>query len=537
MFYLIIISTILLICYKSKKSLHMLQQNLYNENNRYIKWNLKNISQFINLELIIILITLLALLVVYDLKLYNLFCQIVIVILSLISIYLWHRRLKNEKTKKPLVYTKRIKRLITTTSILYLIPIVLLIINKADVKYSWVMILILIIMTYLNALVVLIANFINFPIESLVYLYYKNKAQKKLKSMNNLKVIGITGSYGKTSSKNILSDILNIKYNALPTPKNLNTYNGLIMTVNNNMDKFTEIFIAEMGAYVRGEIRGLCSLVKPQYGILTRIGTAHLESFGSEENIVKAKFELIESLPSNGIGILNMDDIKQVNYHLKNNCKIVWIGIDNEEADVRAENIKCSYKGTTFDLVLKDIKQKYKFETRLLGKHNVYNILASIALGLEFGIEVSELQVAVKGVRPIEHRLELKKLGNFYMIDDAYNSNPTGAKNATEVLDMMPGIKIVVTPGMIELGKKEDEYNEKFGQQIAAVSDYVVLIGEEKTKPIKRGLQKSNFNPDNIVIYNDVREAYNFIRSIKNDTNEEVYALFENDLPDTYNEK
>ena len=409
--------------------------------------------------------------------------------------------------------------------------------HKNDIEYVWLMILILAIATYLNALIVFVANIINYPIERMVYIYYKNKAQKKLKSMPNLKIIGITGSYGKTSSKNILSDILNIKYNALPTPKNLNTYNGLIMTINNNMDKFTEIFIAEMGAYVKGEIKGLCNLVKPQYGILTRIGTAHLESFGSEQNIIDGKFELIESLPSNGIGILNMDDEKQVNYNLKNNCKIVWIGIDNEEAAVRATNIKCSSKGTTFDLVLKNSTKKYQFETKLLGKHNVYNILASIALGLEFGIEISDLQVAVRGVRPIEHRLELKRLGNFYMIDDAYNSNPTGAKNALDVLQMMPGIKIVVTPGMIELGKKEDEYNEKFGEQIAGVSDYVVLIGAEKTKPISQGLKRQGYDFDNVIVYNDVREAYKFINSIKSNTDQDVYALFENDLPDTYNEK
>jgi UDP-N-acetylmuramoyl-tripeptide--D-alanyl-D-alanine ligase len=537
MFYLITILIIALLFVKSKKSLHMLQQNLYNENNRYIKWNLKHCSQFLNIEIIAILLSAIGLFVVYDLRLYNFIIELALIIIYLVSFMLWKNHLKNEQTKKPLVYTKRIKRLILTASIIYLIPIILMFLHKNDIEYVWLMILILAIATYLNALIVFVANIINYPIERMVYIYYKNKAQKKLKSMPNLKIIGITGSYGKTSSKNILSDILNIKYNALPTPKNLNTYNGLIMTINNNMDKFTEIFIAEMGAYVKGEIKGLCNLVKPQYGILTRIGTAHLESFGSEQNIIDGKFELIESLPSNGIGILNMDDEKQVNYNLKNNCKIVWIGIDNEEAAVRATNIKCSSKGTTFDLVLKNSTKKYQFETKLLGKHNVYNILASIALGLEFGIEISDLQVAVRGVRPIEHRLELKRLGNFYMIDDAYNSNPTGAKNALDVLKMMPGIKIVVTPGMIELGKKEDEYNEKFGEQIAGVSDYVVLIGAEKTKPISQGLKRQGYDFDNVIVYNDVREAYKFINSIKSNTDQDVYALFENDLPDTYNEK
>ncbi|MBP3841330.1 MAG: UDP-N-acetylmuramoyl-tripeptide--D-alanyl-D-alanine ligase [Bacilli bacterium] len=537
MFVLISILVVLLLFVKSKRSLHMLQQNLYNENNRYIKWNIKNISQFLNLEIIIVILSSIALFVMYDMRLYNLIIKITICLIYIIRIIKLRSDMKKEKTKKPLVYTKRIKRLIFTTSVLYLVVLALMFLNKDEEKTLWILTLILTTSTYLNPLIVFIANIINKPIEKLVYLYYKTKAQNKLKSMPNLKIIGITGSYGKTSSKNILSDILNIKYNALPTPKNLNTYNGLIMTVNNNMDKFTEIFIAEMGAYVKGEIKGLCKLVKPQYGILTRIGTAHLESFGSEQNIIDGKFELIESLPSDGVGVLNRDDPKQVNYNLKNDCKILWIGIDEEDVDVRATNIKCSYKGTTFDVVLKNSDKKYKFETKLLGNHNVYNILAGIALGLYFGIDMEELVMAVKGVKPVEHRLEIKRIGNFFMIDDAYNSNPTGAESAVNVLSMMPGVKIVVTPGMIELGKKEDEYNEIFGQQISEVADYVVLVGEEKTRPILQGLKTKNFDLDKVVVYNDVREAYKFINTISSNTDKEVYALFENDLPDTYNEK
>ena len=355
--------------------------------------------------------------------------------------------------------------------------------------------------------------------------------------MNNLKIVGITGSYGKTSSKNILADILNVKYNAFPTPKNLNTYNGLIMSINNHMDKFTDVFIAEMGAYVKGEIAGLCKLVKPKYGIITKIGTAHLESFGSEKNIEDGKFELIESLPADGIGVLNADDPKQLNHKLKNKVKIVWIGIENKNADVRATNIKCTSEGTKFDVIFKGDKKNYPFETKLLGSHNVYNILAGIALGKEFGIDIEDLQKSVKSVKPIEHRLELKKIGKFYMIDDAYNSNPVGAKNAVDVLSMMNGTKIVVTPGMIELGEKEDELNKEFGKQIGnSKTDYVVLIGKEKTKPIKEGLEETDFNKDNIIVYNDVREAYNFINGLTVGNKKDVYALFENDLPDMYNE-
>ena len=530
-----IISLFIANTYKGKRFIHMLQQNLYNENNRYIKWILKNKNVFFEIDLLSVIICLISIFVTYDINYINIIFMLMCSLVNLIVGYNYRKIIKNDQNKKKLVITARVKRLITTTTLLFLIPLVILGFYLNNSSTLWLLILVLSIMTYLNMLVIFIAKIINTPIEKCVYLYYKTKAQSKLKSMQNLKIIGITGSYGKTSSKNILSDILNIKYNALPTPRNLNTYNGLIMTVNNYMDKFTDIFIAEMGAYVKGEIAGLCKLVKPKYGILTTIGTAHLESFGSEENIIQGKFELIESLPKDGFAILNGDDKKQVNYKLKNNVRTIWIGIDNKDADVIAENIKCSNKGTSFDVKYKNDSKKYHYETRLLGNHNVYNILSAIACGKEFGIEEEDLIKAVRNVRPVEHRLELKKLGNFYQIDDAYNSNPIGAANACKILGMMPGIKVVVTPGMIELGEKEDEYNKTFGEQISEVADYVILIGEKKTVPIKEGLLTKGFDKNRIIVFNDVREAYPYIGelAIKN----EVYALFENDLPDTYNEK
>ena len=526
----LLVSIFFCLIFKSKRYLHMLQQNLYNENNRYFKWYFKNLKELFDLDLISLILGILLLF-----KLGKEFSDTIIIVIGIIYLVLgllWRKRLKSYQNKKPLVITARVKRLIVTTFILYIIPVVLLYTVNIDKN---ILLFTLTLMVYLNPIIVWIAKVINTPVEKCVYYYYLMHARRKLKNMNNLKVIGITGSYGKTSSKNILSDILNIKYNTLPSPRNLNTPYGLMITINNHLDKFNDVFIAEMGAYKRGEIKELCDFVHPKYGILTRIGTAHLESFGSEENIVRGKFELIESLPSDGFAVLNMDDEKQVNYDLKNNVKVIWIGIDNEDADVRATNIKCSNKGTSFDVIFKGEKEKYKFETKLLGDHSVYNILAGIACGREFGVSIEDLIQAVKTVRTVEHRLELKKLGNFYQIDDAYNSNPVGAKNACKVLGMMPGIKVVVTPGMIELGDKEDYYNEEFGKQIAKVADYAVLVGEEKTKPIKKGLESAGFDKDKIVVYNDVRDAYSFIGGLTNNK-KDVYALFENDLPDTYNE-
>jgi len=531
---LLLLILFIVLLYKGRKSLYMLQQNLYNENNRYLKWIAKNKKDFFNFELPIMFIAALGCFVTFDLESIPSILLFMMIVLYGIEIIRLEQDKSKEQNKIAFKITARVKRLITTFSILMLIPLVFFFFNIKDSSICWMIIFIVTILVYLNRFVMWIVNIINKPVEKCVFLYYKTKAQNKLKSMSNLKVVGITGSYGKTSSKNILSDILNIKYNALPTPRNLNTFYGLMITVNNHLTKFDDIFIAEMGAYTKGEIKGLCKLVKPKYGILTTIGKAHLESFGSEENIQTAKFELIESLPLDGIGVLNMDDEKQVSYNLKNKCQIIWIGIDNEKADVRATDIKCSKEGTSFNIILKGDKKKYPFTTKLLGKHNVYNILASVALGRKFGISIEQLQQAVLGVKPVPHRLELKPLGKFYQIADDYNSNPVGAKNAVEVLGMMPGLKVVVTPGMIELGKDEERLNEEFGSQIAEVADYVVLIGEKRTKPIYNGLIKKNFDKKRIVVYNDVRDAFPYIDTLTG--KQDVYALFENDLPDTYNE-
>ena len=523
-----IITSYFYLILKSKKAMHMLQQNLYNMNHRYLKWIFKNpIVVFISIDFLSVLFLLLAFFLKQELLL------IISSIIYILGFFLVRIREEKEKihAKKPLVITKRVLRLIFTTSILYLIPSVLLYFYSEE---SLLLLLILGIMVYFVYFILWIANILNKPIERCVYYYYYLKATSKLKKLSQLKVVGITGSYGKTSSKNILSDILNVKMIAHPTPKNLNTEYGLMITINNQIDKFDEVFIAEMGAYKCGEIRTLCKMVHPSYGILTTIGTAHLESFGSEENIQKTKFELIESLPDDGIAILNGDDPKQLSYKIQSKCQKIWIGIDNHDADLYATNIQCSKDGSSFECYLKEEKKSYTFTTRLLGNHNIYNVLAGIALAREFGMSMEEIKMGVKKIKPIEHRLEIKTIGSIYMIDDAYNSNPVGAKRAIEVLDMMPGTKAVVTPGMIELGTKEKEYNKIFGMQIANVADYVILIGEKRTQPIYQGLIESGYSKDKIYILNDVKESFNLLATLKG--KDDLYALYENDLPDSYNE-
>ena len=530
LFYIGLIIFLILLIYDYKKLLHMAQQNLYNDDNRFLKWTLKDIKKF-KISFKCLLIVLITLIIINVLKLENnLLINLYFIITNLIILLTKIRENKAGRVKIKFNVTARVKRLIVTNILIMLL--IGLCIFKLDKNLIY---LILTIYNLLLSFVIMLSIIINKPVEKCVYLSFKRKTVKKLNAMNSLKVIGITGSYGKTSSKNILSDILNVKYNALPSPKNFNTPYGLIITVNNHLDKFDDILIAEMGAYKIGEIQELCDLVKPKYGILTKIGTAHLEIFGSQENIRKGKFELIESLPSDGIGVLNADDELQVSYKLKNDCKIIWIGIDNKDADVRAKNIKTSNSGTTFDVEFKNDKKKYTFTTKLLGYANIYNILASLALAKEFGLSVEEMKKAVLNVKSVEHRLELKpSVGNITYIDDAYNSNPVGSKMALEVIKTMPGKRIIVTPGMIELGDMSYELNKKFGTYMKDSVDEVILVGKKITKPIQDGLKEVKFNDKNIHIVNSVDEGLELVKKLAG--TKETYVLLENDLPDSYNE-
>ena len=504
---------------KIKGNVNVLQQNFYNENNRYLKWGIKNYYKVFNVsEIFICLINLV------NLKYNNSYLELFsIIYLGLfINSYIKSR---NKKVKLPFKITNRVKRIFVTLGIIYVIPFIWY-------KDKYLIYFIYSVLILFNYWVVFLVNIINIPMEKIVFYHYKKKALKKLKACKDLIVIGITGSYGKTSSKNILYEILRTKYKVLKTPRNYNTMYGLMITINNYLDKFDEVFISEMGAFKLGSIKKLCDLVHPKYAIITSVGLAHLETFGTRENIQKGKFELVEALPNNGIAILNSDDSYQVNYHIKNNIKIIWIGIDNKWADVWAHEIIVNDKGSRFKVTFKGNNNSYLFETRLLGRHNIYNILSGIALGKYLGLGIDELMESVRKVKPVPHRLEIKKINDLVIIDDSYNANPVGARNAMDVLNMFDGVKIVVTPGMIELGELEEDYNKNLGKYMSMVADYVILIGKKKTKAIYEGLMEEDYNEDRIFIINDIHNAFKIINGIIG----KKYILLENDLPDIFNE-
>lgn len=426
-----------------------------------------------------------------------------------------------KKAKKPLVYTMRVKRLIITCLIIYFVLIAV----GANYDAS---LLTASLLFALCPIVILVANIINKPLENGIANYYTRDA-KKILSSSNAKVIGITGSYGKTSVKYYLTTLLKAKYGVLMTPASYNTPMGVVKTIRSSLNAFHEIFVCEMGAKRVGEIKEICDIVNPEIGIITSVGPQHLQTFKSLDNIKKTKFELADSVGDAGLVFLNADDENIASY--KGSRKHIGYSITGK-GDYNASDIVLTDKGTTFTVTCPN-GEKCDFSTKLIGSHNVLNITGAIAVSHTLGIELSQLRPQVAKLESVPHRLELIKKGKDVIIDDAFNSNPSGTKAALETLSKFDGFKILLTPGMVELGDKQDELNCEFGKNAAKVCDYVILVGRSQTQSIAKGLEESGFSADKIHIAPDFNNAINHAYSL-NTKGAKKIILLENDLPDNY---
>jgi len=350
--------------------------------------------------------------------------------------------------------------------------------------------------------------------------------------MPNLIVIGITGSYGKTSVKNFLEKILSAKYEVLTTPKNYNTTLGVVKTIRENLKPTHQIFICEMGATKPKDIRKICDIVKPNIGVVTAIGPQHLQSFKTIENIIQTKFELVESVKENGGAIfLNFDNEYIAKQNIDEN--IFTYGINNKNLSFSAFNLKSSSDGTNFSVYDKNKEQEINLNTKLIGKHNVINITAAIAVGNYLGLTVDKIIVGVKKLKNVEHRLQLIENNNLNIIDDSYNSNPISSKAALDTLYEFEGVKIIVTPGLIELGNYEEKYNLEFGKYASKICDYIFLVKSKQSKYILEGILLEGFNKNKIFNVNSPNEAMEKILGLG--IKEKITVLLENDLPDNYN--
>ena len=502
-----------------KNSLHMFQQNRY-EFQRYTDWLVSSKLKDIRFWIIYLLF---GSLVVWSYILFGFVASLwIMAIAGIISLVLESRK----SYIKPLVYTSRVKRQIAVFIVIDFL-ISYLVVFSAN---QYLILALIGLSLNLNWFTLYIMAAVTAPVEKQFRNRYKRMAKEIIDSMPNLIKIGITGSYGKTSSKNVLKQILSEKFYTLMTPASFNTPMGITRTIRGDLGRLHDVFICEMGADHVGDIEELMNFINPKFGIVTSIGHQHLATFGSLENIINEKMKEIEMLPADGVGFLNMDNEYIREYEVKNNCKLVTVAIDYENADYKAENIVYTPKGSSFDIRYE--AASYHFETVLLGKHNISNILVAVACGRELGVEWDSLIRAVREVQYIEHRLELKTINGYRFIDNAFNSNPSGSAMSLEVLSMMPNKRIIVTPGMIDLGVKQDELNKAFGMNMKDKADIVILVGKLQTRPILEGLEESGFDMDNVHIVDKVTEAFSKVYQLaaKEDT-----ILLENDLPDAFN--
>lgn len=498
-------------------NMHMFQLNGY-KNSEHINWQKKNIRQqwllFFALALGII-------------RLIFLYFGIdIICYLTLGLIILVYNAMKRMNVKKKLVYTPRVKRMIVTILIVAAL-ILLAIYLLTDIRY-WSGALLILVATqfWMN----MVSNVINHPIEVAVNQYYINDAKKKLKEVPGLQIIGVTGSYGKTSVKYYLQTLLQERYNVLVTPESYNTPMGVVKTIRGSLKSTHEIFVCEMGARHVGDIKEICDIVHPDHGVLTSVGPQHLETFFSMENIKNTKFELADALPEGGMLFLNGDNsyIQEKAAEYKNKT---FFYSEKSGEGYQASDVSVSQLGTEFTVTAPDGETE-RFQMRLIGAHNVINVVGAIAVANKLGIALRDLRIPVRRIQPVEHRMEMKEHGLVTIIDDAYNSNPVGSKAAVETLAMFEGVRILITPGMVELGEKEAEYNYKFGTYAADCCDYILLVGKKHTEPIREGALSKGFPEDKCLAYDRLEDAVSYAYAIKEQGHK--YILLENDLPDNY---
>lgn len=501
-----------------KNALHMFQQNRY-EFKRYTKWLFSFKPFFLKLVIVYFVLMIACLFVP---KYYS---HIICIVISLIFAVLFITSEAKKNYIKPLVYTARIKRTLVVFIIFLLIALYILV--SLLTKHISIVGIITVILPYL--LIYPVALILK-PVEYFIKKKYENEARDTLDSRNDLITIGITGSYGKTTTKNIVGEILGSKYYTLITPASFNTPMGITRTVREHLQRLHEVFVCEMGADHVGDITYLMKMVKPKYGIVSSIGPQHLNTFLSMENIINEKMQEIEMLPEDGVGFINIDNEYIASYPIKNVCRVVTIGINNQKADYQAKEIVYSKDGSSFKVKLKN--RYYKFSTKLLGEHNITNILLGIALAMELGIEPKEIVKAVEELSQVEHRLELKQINGYSFIDDAFNSNPSGCLFALKSLSMMPGKRVIVTPGLIDLGEQENRANYEFGKNMLGNTDFVILVGKNQTKYIQKGLNDAGYDMNNVLVVDKIYDAFNYVYT--NFTPKDT-ILLENDLPDAFN--
>ena len=500
--------------------MQMFQQNSYFPK-RYISWLKEKEKGEIALRALIFII--------YAVFISNKGITVITAALIVYMIFTIVRSVKIQKNSIiPLKFTARVKRMYYTLGILLAAVVALQFFVLKDLSFVFLSVnVVFCLFPYLS---VFLLWALLYPVEKNITNRYIKDAKNILASYKgNLRVIGVTGSYGKTGTKMILTSMLKEKYEVLTTPKNFNTTMGVVRTVREYLKPQTEIFVCEMGAKKTGDIKEICDLVSPTCGIITTVGPQHLDTFGNIENVFNTKFELYDSVKAAGGKVFACGDNEEIKKGVKER-EVILYGTD-PSYDYYADNIVCSASGQVFDLHLKG--ETVKVTSKLLGSHNVLNIVGAAAIAHSMGGTAAQIKFAVSRLTPPEHRLEIKRYANgSTLIDDAYNSNPVGCLEACRVLShFSPMKRVLITPGLVELGEAQDMHNRRLGEVAAECADIIILVGIEGSKPIKEGILSKNFDESKLFVAASFKEAYDKYCEF---ADKDTVVLIENDLPDNY---
>lgn len=504
-----------------KRDLQMLQQNSY-RNERYKKWLNVN-SEYTTIPRMLCMVMGLLLMTSFaEFGWFNVVKLLIALALCGMSV-----SLVRKKYKHSLVFTKRVWRLFVTE--LVLMTIIALLFSCCELQ---ALAFVVVAFAAFSYVITIVTNWLLKPVESFINRGYYKDAKRILSQMPDMKIIGITGSYGKTSTKHYLNRILSEHYSVLMTPGSYNTPMGVIRTVREMLQPYNEVFIVEMGAKNVGDIKEICDLVHPYMGLISAVGPQHLESFKTIENVQSTKFELIDSLPADGFAVLNNDFEYVANRHVSN-VEVKRYAVNSAiPADYHAEGVKYSATGTTFTIVGEG--KHLELTTKLVGECNISNLMGAVILAMKLGVPEQKIKYAVSKIAQVEHRLNIKRTpGGVIIIDDAFNSNPDGSRMALDVLgSMTSGKRIVITPGMIELGDKQEFYNSKFGEHITETCDIAIIVGKYNRDAIVNGIKSKGWNEgEKLIIVDTFQEAQSKMISIAQAGD---IVLYENDLPDTF---
>jgi len=345
---------------------------------------------------------------------------------------------------------------------------------------------------FISEYILFIMNSIIAPLERKRNYAYAMRNSRAVRESDLIKIV-ITGSFGKTSCKNILLKLLEEKYSVFTPSGNMNTPMGISRYIAKLPAGFSEsekpvIFLAEAGARRRGDVKDICRLIGVNYGIITGVCDQHLDTFRTTENIKKAKQELADFIGANGVVVFNGDNEHTLKMSKEYPGKSIVVGEKN--GNVKIENLRSTILGTSFNLVTESGVVALK--TSLLGRHNAFNVALAVALAIELGIEKESVKKVVESLEPVPHRLELIKANNLSILDDGYNANERGVMLGLELVSTYPGRKVVYAQGVVECGLKKKKINLKIGQKVGEIADVIILSGEN-AKYIRRGILSSGY--------------------------------------------